>query len=532
MLPDRSRVLVTWTDTRVAPAAVYAQWLDAAGNRIGTNFQVSSASWLTTPCCAVASEQDWFVVWEDSRARDQDIYGYHPARNESRVNDDFASAIQDFPCVGISQNGEALTVWYDERHGSADADIYGQRFDNLGNRIGANFRINDDGAGNQQHFPWILSSRSGAAVVVWRDTRLGNYTVYGQRYDPSGTPAGSNFWACESTGPGWPSYIPHGAMNQAGDFLVSWSQPSGAYCQLYRADGTMIGSNRRLAPDGTWPAVWLAEDCSYWAAWYTLNQVWLGRFDSLGLPLIPARLVTQVPGPGAPALTRDPQGTIWLGWVDSRSGAAEVYGRRFLSSGEPLGSEFKINDDNIPCEHLFPCWAYDSSHVYVTFTDFRIEGNLNIMAQIFAMNGERLGPNFAVNTDPNGLDHQWAYQTVAGADSYVAYCWEDNRNLRSWDIYFKLLDRPAVSEQPPPWVFDVRPEPSVIRSGARLDVWLTESDRPTSIRLLDRQGSVVRELRTTGAGRRSLDCRDLSTGVYFLVVEPGEPAARKVVVLK
>ncbi|MCS7250814.1 MAG: hypothetical protein NZ608_07875, partial [candidate division WOR-3 bacterium] len=61
--------------------------------------------------------------------------------------------------------------------------------------------------------------------------------------------------------------------------------------------------------------------------------------------------------------------------------------------------------------------------------------------QKFHISGRRIGRNYCIYTDPYPYVHQWAWQSCAANSRYVAYTWQDNRNLRSWDIYFKLISR-------------------------------------------------------------------------------------------
>ncbi len=437
-LPDRRKTIVVWCDTREG-CKIYGQFIDSLGNRIDSNFPISNLSpGQITPKVALVNEMIYLAVWEDSRENNPDIYASHPLRRDFKVNDDFASSIQDFMCVGIDERGISLVVWVDKRNGFWDTDIYGQYFDNLGNKIGNNFRVNDEGKGNDNTFPFLAVNKKGRTAVVWNDNREGNYNVYYQIFDENRERVGLNIRVSENSfsGPWPPSFV---SINDSGDFIITWSPLNEVipYCQLYRKNGEPIGRNFRVSERGYRPFPYLNNDKSFWVCWDD-EYIYLRKFDSLYQPLTPPIRITHHPNVSGPFIIKDKNNVVWISWMDIRGGAWEIYGCRCNENGI-IGQEFKINDDNIICEHWFPIWSYDGdTTLYITFTDFREEGNLNVMAQKFHISGRKIGRNYCIHSDPYPYVHQWAWQSCAANSNYVAYAWIDNRNLRSWDVYFKL----------------------------------------------------------------------------------------------
>uniref|UniRef100_A0A7C4W8F9 T9SS type A sorting domain-containing protein n=1 Tax=candidate division WOR-3 bacterium TaxID=2052148 RepID=A0A7C4W8F9_UNCW3 len=511
-LPDRRKSIIVWCDTREG-CKIYGQFIDSLGNPIGSNFPISNLSpGQRTPKVALANETLYLAVWEDSREKNPDIYAFHPLRRDFKVNDDFASSIQDFMSVGIDELGNSLVIWMDYRNGTNDPDIYGQYFDNLGNKIGNNFRVNDDNEGNVQIFPFLAVNRKGKAVVVWRDNRDGNYNIYCQIFDENRQRVGRNFRVNQEENTSWPFV----SINDSGDFIIGWEGGENPlpYCQLYRKDGQPIGSNYQIAERGGWVFPVIDNEKNFWVVWNDRGWVYLRKFDSLYNPLIPLIRVNSLNNGVCPFITKDTTGIIWVSWMDDRRGFRwEIFGRRCNENGV-IGAEFKINDDNFICEHWFPLWSYDGdTTLYVTFTDFREEGNLNVMAQKFHISGRRIGKNYCIHNDPYPYVHQWAWKSCAANQNYVAYTWEDNRNLRSWDIYFKLVvNQIGISENSE--TVDKLTFPSVFLKREQIKVIKNYFDTPF---IYDKNGNLV-ELK---------DLNKIPQGIYFLKEKKG---ARKIII--
>lgn len=536
---DHRRMLVVWVDSR-GRIQEYGQLVDSLGGRIGGNFPISGVSSGANMTCCIYRDSDCYMVgWVDSRENNSDIFCFHPTAGESRVNDDTASSIQDFPCVVMDSIGNSFLTWYDRRNGVNDADIFAAYYDTSGHPLGANFRINDDGPGNEQLFPSLSANRRGDVVVAWHDARRGKTDVYGQRFDSRGTRIGTNFRCSDTPGaPDWPAYVPHIALNDSGDFLIAWLSESTVCCQLCGRDGERIGNNHWVGPSDFWAVPSLLNDRSFWLAWVRRDSIYLQRFYPPGepQPQTAPQLVAYVPFTGALDLAMAGDGRIWVVWTDRRTEASEVHGRIFAPNGSPVAPDFLINDDGVGCEHVFPRIASDGERLYITFTDFRVVGGPNVMAQAFTNSGARLGRNWCINQDPYSDVHHWAWQSAAGCHHYSALVWEDNRNSRSWDIYFRL-------EPPAPWerteqgpfltpsrYLDFRP---IMRSNSEIRLPVTGC-QPTEFELLDCTGRVIRKEHSDGTQEAVvISLAGLRTGTYFLLTRTrGADDIKRLIILE
>ena len=181
--------------------------------------------------------------------------------------------------VAADAAGDFVVVWgnYDKTNGD-DADVYAQRFDNTGNAVGANFRVNTTVLGNQE-LSSVAMDATGDFVVAWDNyTQAGtNIGVFAQRFSANGSAAGSEFEVAPILGI---LEQPGVAMDAVGDFVVSWqSQPVGAdfshaFARRYTADGTAATDAFLIDPtDATptngqlEPAVAMDAAGDYMAVW-------------------------------------------------------------------------------------------------------------------------------------------------------------------------------------------------------------------------------------------------------------------------
>ena len=97
-------------------------------------------------------------------------------------------------------SGGAIFAWEDERNGNTD--IYAQRIDGSGGMLWAADGLPVCIAANDQIEPCLVSDGSGGAFISWRDQRSGDFDIYAQRIDASGTAQWSPDGLAIATGAG------------------------------------------------------------------------------------------------------------------------------------------------------------------------------------------------------------------------------------------------------------------------------------------------------------------------------------------
>jgi len=91
---------------------------------------------------------------------------------------------QQNPLVVPDGAGGAIVVWEDSRSGNWD--IYAQRIDAAGSALWTANGVVVSAADNDQVDPCVASDGAGGVIVAWRDTRWAGWDIYAQRIDASG----------------------------------------------------------------------------------------------------------------------------------------------------------------------------------------------------------------------------------------------------------------------------------------------------------------------------------------------------------
>jgi hypothetical protein len=294
-----------------------------------------------------------------------------------------------------SPGGDFIVVW-----GSAFADgfewgVSGQRFDSAGNPLGTEFRVNTY-TPDTQWYPAVGANAAGF-IVVWESQHLVTpepfpfytFSVFGQRYAASGTPVGSEF---RVNGPGNDLQDDLAvAVAPSGDFLVVWSRALGQ------------------APPGPF-------------------DVFARRFDSYGLPQGPEFRVNAYAPTSSQAegsVAADPSGNFVVVWSSNDYGADgwDVMGQRYAASGEPLGSQFRVNT-YAPGKQRDPGVATDTSGNFVVAWGSEFSGSPpgpGLFAQRFTPSGVPLGPEFRVSTSTTGMKDEPAIAVDGGGNFVIAW---------------------------------------------------------------------------------------------------------------
>jgi hypothetical protein len=402
--------VITWEDQRNRNSDIYAQRYNYSATPQGSNFKVNDDLGTADqgyPAIAVNASGNFVITWIDGRSGNDDIYAQRydssgtPQSFNFMVNDDAGTITQWSPAIAMDDSGNFVITWQDERW--VAFDIYAQRYDSSGNPMGPNFRVNDDLLGYiNQRFPAIAMDGSGNFVITWEDARDGNVDIYAQRYDSSGTPQGSNFKVNDDAGPSVQRYTAI-AMDGSGNFVIAWEDERNGdddiYAQRYNSSATPLDSNFKVS-----------DDAGAAIQWY-------------------------------PAIAIDGSGNFVVTWEDYRNigSAPDIYAQRYNSSGNPLGSNFKVNADAGATSQEYPATAMDhSGNFVITWQDYRNGSDGDIYAQRYNSSGNPVDSNYLV-PNRNYASSQQTVPAVAANDSNIYFTWQDNRR-GDWDIYAKMVD--------------------------------------------------------------------------------------------
>src|SRR5690606_6435500 len=96
-----------------------------------------------------------------------------------------------FPSIASLTDGGFVVLWMYNGY-DGDWDIDAQRYDNSGNKVGLEFRVNTYTTGNQQA-PAMTSLNDGGFVVAWASFAqdASGWGIYAQRFDLDGDLVGN-----------------------------------------------------------------------------------------------------------------------------------------------------------------------------------------------------------------------------------------------------------------------------------------------------------------------------------------------------
>jgi type II secretory pathway pseudopilin PulG len=193
-----------WSDARNGNQDVYLQKFNSADgsavwNDVKVNVDANNADQMN-PDLAVDSAGNVYVVWMDDRNGDWDIYAqrYDSDGNnlwvfDMEVKRDSGVAIdQENPKVVVDDEDNFYVVWEDDRNGNKD--IFLSKFDGNANTLFTERRVNTDSSGLDQYEPAIVFDGTGYLYISWSDKRNSQPDIYAQKYDKDGNIAASGNW--------------------------------------------------------------------------------------------------------------------------------------------------------------------------------------------------------------------------------------------------------------------------------------------------------------------------------------------------
>ncbi|MDP1905909.1 MAG: calcium-binding protein [Pseudomonadota bacterium] len=351
-------------DTAVASDAnIYAQRYGADGNATGVEFLVNTytASQQEIPSVAGLANGGFAVVW---RSNTQDgsgrgIYGQRYASDGTKAGSEFrvntyTTDHQDDPTVISSADGGFLVTWQSNGQDGSGYGIYAQRYAADGNKAGAEFHVNTTTASHQNN-PEATLLADGGYLVTWSTGATpGTSNIYAQRYDAAGNRIGRESKANTTV---------YGAESSVtaladGGYVVAWlaiasSSQWHVFAQRYAADGNKVGGELMLSTASTGssssgynslqvaPVVTALIDGSYVATWTVYSatgaDIYMRRaMDGSAIGDVIRVNATTADNQSTPAVTAMPDGGFVVTWTSVGAGAnEEVFAQRYDADGRP-----------------------------------------------------------------------------------------------------------------------------------------------------------------------------------------------------
>ncbi|HEY6815169.1 MAG TPA: cadherin-like domain-containing protein, partial [Croceibacterium sp.] len=256
-LPDGSYV-VTWAQFNAATSTydVFVRRFSADGQPAASAVRVNSATSNEQyePAVATLGDGGFVVTWH-SDGQDGSGWGVYGQRfnadgttngGEFRANTTTADS-QFYSNVTGLVNGGFVVTWMSSATDGSSYGVYGQRYDAQGLAVGSEFRANATTL-NSQQYAGVTPLADGGFAIVWMSSQDGNWDVFGQRFNASGAPVGTEF-RINTTTLNEQSY-PTVTTLADGGMVVTWmSYDSGSYdiyARKFDAQGVAEGDELRV----------------------------------------------------------------------------------------------------------------------------------------------------------------------------------------------------------------------------------------------------------------------------------------------
>ncbi len=262
---------------------------------------------------------------------------------------------------------------------------------------------------------YLTTDNQNGALLVWEDSRAGNWDIYMQRLDENGTPKWSNDGVPVST-----------AANHQ---------------NLYHSSDGTAGITPIIS-DGSGGAFVVWQDSRFLST--RARDIYCQRMSADGLPLWTINGVPVAFGSGneeQPSMCSDGNGGVIIVWQDKNHDPIfyDVYAQRLNADGAALWN----NGNPLPINTM----DWDQNNVtispdghggaFVVFTDSQLDVN-DIHAQHVNANGDLLWPQQGVVVvAANG--NQKSPVIVESEDGNPIIAWRDLR-AGNYDIYAQKLD--------------------------------------------------------------------------------------------
>jgi hypothetical protein len=181
---------VVWMQDK-SSNSIIARLYDANGLARTEPFQVNTISFgsLTQPSIAMDSTGYFIVTWDGDpdKASQDDIHARLYDPNGTPICEQFivnttCDGPQQDPRVDMNNNREFVIVWNSETDSDFNKkDIFGQRFNRLGQPIGGELKLNTFIEGDQK-YPAVAIGQECKSVVVWQSDKQdgSHYGIFGQ----------------------------------------------------------------------------------------------------------------------------------------------------------------------------------------------------------------------------------------------------------------------------------------------------------------------------------------------------------------
>ena len=414
--------VVVWQEVRDKNLHIYAQRYDSTCFPVGSNFRVDDYPGKASPsypAVAMTPSGEFVVVWIDYRGLSSALYGQRYSSSGEAIKCNFEitslqmSKIDLFPPgMAIDPKGDFVVSWsavvHNQETGKDYHEIRAIRVGAKNEILTPEFKVSQGDSLASPSNPDVAVDAPGNFVITWVEKNQNSVDILALRYSFKGEPLGDNFKVNDSTGKS-PKKFPKVSMNLSKEFVIAWVEfrdMLNIYLQYYNQHAEPVGGNFKVtdfgqtwgptgidiakAPSGYLAVTWDGYECT------SDNNIFATIMNQKGEIVKEIFRVDYDSGSSSqknPAIASCPSGKFAISWDDSRFCDLDVFTQKFNSSGEFLGTNYKVNQQSYGSSSSISMDSAGNS--VISFL-----GNEGIYVQRYDYNGGKLGENTFVNDEP------------------------------------------------------------------------------------------------------------------------------------
>jgi hypothetical protein len=380
-----------------------------------------------------------------------------PSTTEFQVNRDTSVGVQYQPDVATISSGEFIVIWEGgQPEFGGDLDVFGQRFDSIGVKLESDFRVNEYTDVHQRAA--AVAANANGIVAVWQSSSQdgGVDDIFAQRFSIGGQFLGSEFRVNTFTTSSQSD--PDVVMMDDG-FVVVWRGAlSKVRGQRFDSAACYVGSEFEVSTqsDALPPRIAALSGSSFVVVWNGDDQgdqfgIFAQRYDAssaeLGSELVELGSELHVNGytPGRqnhPAVAASPNGSFTIVWQsqDQDGDGLGIFGRRYTSEGNALGTEFTVNTSTTNDQEN-PSLTYDGNDSFLVVWESGLSTEIDVRGQWFSNDGTTLGSEFQVNETTSG--RQQMAEVAATLDGKAVVVWQSTQGPGGFNVIGRFVQRPT-----------------------------------------------------------------------------------------
>lgn len=402
----------------------------------------SLANWIQVKCLGTVSNAAAIgaKVWVNARIQGKPVWQMQEITGQNGYCRQ-KNLIAEF---GLGEADRVDSIKVEWPGGTVDVRV-NQPVNQLLTLVESTVSVNDNFRADQYQ-PAIAAAEDGA-IIVWVDERLQASNIFAQRYSAFGEKLGRNFKVNEQS---WPLAettpdLADVALAADGSFVIVWENPEmdQIFAQRYDARGRPVGHNLFIS-EGTQPAIDMAPNGFYVVVFRSGYPVcgkrYSGLQDTSGTRFDVSHIMEYHRQPDV-ALSDD--GSFVITWeAEVSMGVRRIYAQCYGSDGQEIGTNFRVDTDPDRYPKATPAIARASDGAFIIVWQDERESGVGILGQCYDQNGAPVGTNFKI--DAAAATRQPRAPVIAfGPKRRGVIAWEDYR-LGTAGIYGQWISPEGI----------------------------------------------------------------------------------------